>query len=290
MTFKDTPNATSSPGLASGATPCAARHGVTSVRFGPARVRVSRSAPLAREEALTTSDTSGRTSSASSRSAALTSSLASRLQARTASLGSTLYTLTWKARTTPSGRSIPALRASARRISDSGSTGQPWPTPTTRDWKDGLRNDNVPENALLGRAVWQAGWPSPTTPSGGQTFPPGTTAEGQTPDGRKVQVTLRLVADQAGWPTPKVTDTNGAGNSANRQGGMALHTAATLTGPARLTAFGEMLTGSDAGMESGGQLCPDHSRWLMGLPTAWDACAATVTPSSRRKPKPSSKP
>ena len=31
------------------------------------------------------------------------------------------------------------------------------PTPTSRDWKDGAFNPNVPENALLGRAVWSIG-------------------------------------------------------------------------------------------------------------------------------------
>ena len=56
----------------------------------------------------------------SSRNFVLTWSLASRLQARLVWLGSTLFSLTWKVRTTPSGRSIFALRASGRRISDSG--------------------------------------------------------------------------------------------------------------------------------------------------------------------------
>lgn len=39
----------------------------------------------------------------------------------------------------------------------------PWPTPTTRDHKDGSSSGTVPENGLLGRVVWLAGWPTPDT-------------------------------------------------------------------------------------------------------------------------------
>lgn len=58
-------------------------------------------------------------------------------------------------------------------------------------------------------------------------------------------------------------------------------------GPARLTADGTLLTGSDAAMESGGQLNPAHSRWLMGFPAAWCESAIRARrsmPRGRRRP------
>lgn len=216
---------------------------------------------------LPTPVTCGPSFGASSLSVALMMCLESRLRVVTASFGSTLYRLRWKSWDTPLGRSIPALRASGLPKSDSGSIGpllSPWVTPTTRDWKDGGNpNANVPLNGLLGRVAWLAGWPSPTTPSGGQTFPPGTSATGKTPDGRKIQVTLGLVADQAHWPEDAAL--------------------ADMGGPARLTASGDLLTGSSAEMHHGGQLNPSHSRWLQGLPDVWDACAPTEMLSTRSR-------
>ena len=147
-TCENSHSAISSLELACGHTHYDKLGGLTINQYGQALVPANLSARQAREWGLLTSG--------SSYSAALQSSLENRLRVRTAILGSTSYTLIWKPWVTPSGQSRFRLRASGRRISENGCTG--WPTPTTRDWKDGSSaGANVPLNSLLGRVVWLYG-------------------------------------------------------------------------------------------------------------------------------------
>ncbi|WP_225578870.1 hypothetical protein [Novacetimonas hansenii] len=59
--------------------------------------------------------------------------------------------------------------------------------------------------------------------------------------------------------------------------------------PIRITASGQVLTGSDAGTVSSGQLNPEFSLWLMGFPAAWASCGVQAMQSSRKPQRPSSK-
>jgi hypothetical protein len=54
-------------------------------------------------------------------------------------------------------------------------------------------------------------WTTPTTPSGGQTVPEGTSVTGRRPDGSKATVTLANEAAMVAelWPTPNASDGNG---------------------------------------------------------------------------------
>jgi len=90
----------------------------------------------------------------------------------------------------------------------------------------------------------------------------------------------------AGWPTPSASDGSGGGQAkraTNPERSNDLNDFAMLSGPMRLTADGTLKTGCSAGMTSGGQLNPAHSRWLMALPPEWESCAPLVTRSTRKR-------
>lgn len=234
-----TGSAISSPGWGSGPTPCVWPDGPTTVKSGRGVARASRSARRDKGKATPIPDIFGLNLQGLSKHERLSLSLANRLRPRTDLLGSTMYKLTWTTRTTPSGRLIPALRATALRTSGKDSIslellGWPtpqssdmtgggqakrsvgrsnhndyvmmvgWGTPAARDWKSGdASQDTLDRNARpLNERVILAGWATPrSTVAGHSTGNPDRAL-----DGRSRLEDQVFSVQMIGWPTVRATD------------------------------------------------------------------------------------
>lgn len=246
-----------------------------------------------------TRDTSRQSSSTSSASATLQSSLGNRLRQQLQNRGCAIYKLTWKEKTTPSGLPYSQLVASVHRtnVTDFSSGLTTWPSPCAQnyrygytDWEKVIKRKEAGRQQNLQDVVILAAWATPTAndyKGSGETV---IRKDGKDRTFDRLDYSTEQGLKLTNWPTPRSADgeknvrtLEGALSEIQRKGGpQDVAQAAAITQPIRITASGQMLTGSAAGMENSGQLNPAHSRWLMGYPPEWDDCAVTAMPSSRK--------
>lgn len=304
---KDTNKGTFLPELESGPTRSKKPDSQATFGFGQEVVRASRFPMLAKSWERMMNAISGLTGSSLYESARRNASLANRLRAMTDYLGSTLFTIRWKARVTPSGRLICALRATARRTSDSDFTS--WPSPRAEERQQHNSQDDY---EALSAKVHKVPWNTPQASDFHNGQPERATAKGDDRHGQRNSDMAML----ASWASPRANNAEKRGTNIADDPRNGLVTQANLTswatptagdgdkldatlavtqkrmadgkqvgiaGQARLTVSGQTPNGSPAPTEKRGQLNPAHSRWLCGLPATWDDCAPMGTRSSPRK-------
>jgi hypothetical protein len=141
-----------------------------------------------------------------------------------------------------------------------------WPTPTTRDHKDGGYCPNVPVNGLLGRMVW----PTPTSLA--------TAKDGNNEAGNSAGLVAIRKHALAQWPTPQARDHFPAHSVEYIASKKALG-----HGMANLNDVAAHSNGSSEQTEKPGALSPAFVADLMGYPTSWLDCAPSSSPKGRKK-------
>lgn len=222
---------------------------------------------------------------------------------------STRSFLTWKFKATKQGRLYFQLVVSTPRTAGNGS--QSWPTPTARDYRTAnsmehlLRGQKQNHEKQLNNAVKL--WPTPVSsdwrrrgPNSHQQGLPEAVRLWPTPRASKIggysspdhRPTLEQAVkqDQGLWPTPTARSGKQPSQTASRQGGSDLQTAAAMfptptTGAGlcggtgnynqlkALERAGEITEEERRNMAAGngGQLNPDWVEALMGFPPGWTA-------------------
>lgn len=182
-----------------------------------------------------------------------------------------------------------------RNLPNTTSLVAPWPTPTVGDAKSSGRHTTTTgvmhPGTTLTDASRLASW---ATPAARDFKHANAKSYAERGGGSKGEQLANQVVHLAGWATPVATELgNTQENYKAMKGNMKSGARTAITHPsiqAQLVASGPEPTGSPAPTESRGQLSPEHSRWLMGLPTEWASCAPTETPSTLKRLLSSSKP
>lgn len=179
--------------------------------FGQSPAPASRSQRPAKAKVGPTIDISGLSSSGSSASASLSASCLNRLKARLDTDGLIEFSMTWKEKVSPAGRSFSLLRASGRHTSEAVSSA--WRSPDTGENRWGAYRDpgkalrraeaghqiNLEDQAIL----TTSGWASPSARDYKDT--PGMATSGVNPDGSVRDRTDQLPrqAQLSGWSSPR---------------------------------------------------------------------------------------
>jgi hypothetical protein len=207
-----------------------------------------------------------------------------------ACFGSIEFSLTWRRRRMPSGRRISRLLASPLRTPVSGFSS--WPTPVAKDdnksptahlamkARMGGNRTAITSLQVMAKAVME-GWPTPRSREIEEH--PHTwlerqdkLAQSETRGGKGysgIQLGVLTKAMVLGWPTATAI-TNSGGAALCKWGG-------TRSRQRLREAVGDTVLN--------GALNPEFPCWLMGYPTAWNACADLAMPSSRKSRRSSSK-